>query len=168
MAGYLLLYLTLNSFTPMLDLANVSLSQADRQAMAWVQTNTPASSRFLVISGNTGLMCDPISEWFPALTGRQSVNTIQGQEWLLGKNFADRTTEYVDMQSCSASDPACTDRYAAQTGAGYIYLANGSISSPCTQTSVQTLSMARQALQTQPDLDMVYNLSGIQIYKRNK
>ena len=62
-----------------------SLAKSERDAMEWVRdpANTPADSRFLVVSAfNTKWGADYVAEWFPALADRRSVSTPQGAEWL--------------------------------------------------------------------------------------
>jgi hypothetical protein len=66
------------------QVAGTALSPGVRQAFAWVKANTAADSRFLVLTGNSAgeFFCDAPVEWFPALTNRVSMTTIQGREWL--------------------------------------------------------------------------------------
>ena len=72
-------------------LVNTSLhTQAPFQAMQWVSENTAPNSRFLLLTGDSGIMSDPIQEWFPALAGRESQTTMQGLEWNLNKDFFPR------------------------------------------------------------------------------
>lgn len=72
-----------------------SLTTADQQAMQWVKASTPATSNFAVIPA-TYWHADMVSEWFPALTDRASVLTVQGTEWT--DEFIEReekTTEFI-------------------------------------------------------------------------
>ncbi len=72
-------------------LVNTSLhTQAPFQAMQWVSENTAPNSRFLLLTGSSGIMSDPIQEWFPALAERESQTTMQGLEWNLNKDFFPR------------------------------------------------------------------------------
>lgn len=87
-------------------LAGLTLTAANRQAFEWVSANTPAHSRFLILTGQPDLFSDETSEWFPALTGRVSVATIQGQEWIAGTDFAVLMDQLPQLQSCVYSpDP---------------------------------------------------------------
>jgi len=73
-----------------------ALTTRDRAAMAWVAHNTPATSRFMVLTDYgrwrgrglglgidtaPGWGADRTSEWFPVLAARTSVATPQGYEF---------------------------------------------------------------------------------------
>ncbi len=105
------------------QIAATTVSPANREALAWVRANTPAGSRFLVLTGDDQLLCDGVSEWFPALTDRISVTTVQGSEWLDGK-FAAAMTVQAEMQSCiSAGEPlSCVEERTKQAGIQYDYI----------------------------------------------
>lgn len=92
-------------------LARTALSSGTREAFAWIQENTAPGSRFLVLTGTSELFCDGKEEWFPALTGRVSVTTIQGTEWQRGAEFQAITGEAQPAQDCvRSSDPlACVE-----------------------------------------------------------
>jgi hypothetical protein len=59
--------------------------------VAWIKDETPPESTILVITGETWER-DNYSEWIAALTGRVSLNVVQGYEWLPG--FSDRIDRY--------------------------------------------------------------------------
>ncbi len=102
-------------------LVNTSLHTPEPfQAMQWVSANTAPNSRFVLLTGDSGIMSDPIQEWFPALTERKSQTTLQGLEWTLDQAFFPRLRSLVDLQACTSS--ACIDRWSADTGLGYDYL----------------------------------------------
>ena len=87
-----------------------SMSADERAAMQWPANHTPASSRFLVVSGDQWAS-DRTSEWFPALTGRESAVTPQGYEWAAGGAFSRRLADYRALQKCSERDAACITRW---------------------------------------------------------
>jgi hypothetical protein len=58
----------------------VPLGPSDLAAFAQVKALTSPDMSAAVITG-VGWGYDDISEWFPTLTGRTSVNTVQGYEW---------------------------------------------------------------------------------------
>jgi hypothetical protein len=76
-----------------------ALPPAERAAMRWVTRHTPPHSAFIVFSDepNGG---DDDAEWFPALTGRISLETEQGQEWVPGA-FARRTRQVLQIVACN-------------------------------------------------------------------
>ena len=146
----------------------LGLNAGEQSAMAWVQQNTPASSRFAILSAETWPV-DRNSEWFPALTGRQSVGTVQGTEWLPGGAFDARRSAYIDLQQCANSDGDCLARWSAADHAtfDYVYLltappgvTNGPIGadSCCRDLALALRKDARYAL--------VYDGAGAIIFKR--
>lgn len=107
---------SLVSFAPVLT----SMTPGEREAMQWVRANTPADARVLVISGDDWTV-DRTSEWFPTLTGRTSVATVQGYEWV-GGAFQQRQTNARALRKCAIRDIACLDAWAAASGVTYDYV----------------------------------------------
>ena len=102
-------------------LVNTSLhTQALFQALQWVSENAAPNSRFLLLTGDSGIMSDPIQEWFPALAGRESQTTMQGLEWTLDKDFFPRLRSLIGLQACTSLD--CVNQWSANTDLGYDYL----------------------------------------------
>jgi hypothetical protein len=99
------------------------LSADDRAAMAWVAANTPVDSTFLVAEERVfpeGL----VAEWFPALTGRRSLTTPQGQEW---------TPEFNAYVARQLQVAGCTSRDCLPS-ADYIFVSHG-----CCQALIASL-----------------------------
>ncbi len=93
-----------------------AVPEEDRTAMAWIAANTAADAQVMVVSG-TSWPIDATSEWFPALTGRQSVATPQGTEWLGPGAFQEHEARYKWLQSCAAAtDLACARLWSEQVG----------------------------------------------------
>lgn len=116
LAAYLFVESSLFDF----KLINTSLAKADREAMAWIQENTPKDSHFLPLTGIDSPEIDPFVEWFPALTERRSQTTIQGFEWTLGPDFYVRYVELADVQKCKSAE--CIAEWSARTGIDYQYI----------------------------------------------
>jgi hypothetical protein len=122
--------------------SGTSVSPANREAFEWIKTNTPPESRFLVLTGEEDIFCDGISEWFPALTERTSLTTIQGIEWVPGK-FTSISSTQRTMQACLADTNAldCIENTAQSSGLtyDYIYIARQStIKTACRVTASTT------------------------------
>jgi hypothetical protein len=99
------------------------LPASDREAMRWIAANTPAAARFLVIEGNDYPWTDTQSEWFPALTSRVSVNTVQGTEWFPGPDGMNAARErYQNLQLCANRDAACVEQWSQREGRPYTHL----------------------------------------------
>ena len=120
---YLLLYLLFSAYQFGFQLSSATLYPPDRQAMDWVRQNTPEEARFVVLTGTSSVSCDSVLEWFPALTGRQSLLTVQGTEWTQGANFNDYVRSTYAVQACLIDgDAACLDAAIPRTSYDFIYL----------------------------------------------
>jgi hypothetical protein len=86
---------------------DAAMPAPERTAMAWVSGDTPVGSRFLVYASTSNANTDDV-EWFPALTGRISLVTSQGQEWVKGE-YARRTRETIALIHCGP-ELACVQR----------------------------------------------------------
>lgn len=122
-AGYFSLFLLVMATYAALQLSQIRLSEADHKAFAWAAANTPPSSRFLILTGDTEPFCDPVQEWFPALTKRVSETTIQGYEWQSNGAFFNRFAHIQDLQRCLGSPVpvACLQSNAFSLGVGFDY-----------------------------------------------
>ena len=100
--GLILLYLVFVSYTSASNLVALSLSISDRETLRWVKENTPLESQVLLIThrGDISPMTDSYQEWFPVLAERQSQNTLQGTEWILGPHFFEYSQELIALQAC--------------------------------------------------------------------
>ncbi len=78
----------------------------ERQALNWVVDHTPKESRFILLTRDAALS-DPLSEWFPALTGRVSLVTVQGHEWTPDSSLLENIRAYHRAQSCLNMDITC-------------------------------------------------------------
>ena len=120
---YIMLYLIFSTSQFGLQLSNATLYPPDREAMYWARENTPPDSRFLVLTGTSSVSCDSVLEWFPALTGRQSIYTVQGTEWTKGAEFNDYVRSTYAVQECLTSDNAtCLDAAVSRSAYDFIYL----------------------------------------------
>jgi hypothetical protein len=107
-----------------------ALDAERREAMAWVAAELPADARVAVITGGEW-SGDPDSEWFPQLTGRQSVATVQGSEWLGTEAFEVQVTAYRALQACVADASAgCVIDWLGEYRAEYVYLPMGPLDGP--------------------------------------
>ncbi|WKZ45510.1 MAG: 6-pyruvoyl-tetrahydropterin synthase-related protein [Anaerolineales bacterium] len=100
-------YLFLSGLIFSMQLGNqYRILPAERQTLTWIQQNTPADSRFLVLTDDAALS-DPLSEWFPALTERTSLVTVQGHEWTPNFPLRESLREYAEAQSCLNQEISC-------------------------------------------------------------
>ena len=169
--GYLLFYLLGSSYLYTLNLATVFLSNSHRAAMAWVQENTPANSRFILLTpGSDYPMRDPVQEWFPALAERISLTTMQGQEWTFGASFGQAIAENRGLQACAGQTTVCLDTETAKTGKNFdfIYLNKKTDYQlgPGWVTQVDS-SVLAQALAISKQYRQVYENDSVIIFRHN-
>ena len=81
------------------------LDPEEQQAMRWVEENSGNAEKFLVLGSQFNPAHSSLSEWFPALADRQSITTVQGQEWL--GNYHQALDTYSLFQRCFTEDLAC-------------------------------------------------------------
>jgi hypothetical protein len=90
----LIVYALIGSWVSMSSLVK-PLSEKSLESFEWIRRETSADSKILVISGKAWIF-DNYSEWMSAMTGRESVSTVQGYEWLPG--FSKRISLYNHLQ----------------------------------------------------------------------
>jgi len=122
---YFSLYLIFSSYQFGFQLSGSALRQSTYDAMSWVKQNTPDDSRFVVLSGSASVACDSVAEWFPAVSGRQSLFTVQGTEWTKAGDFKPFIREAVNMQMCSRGTPKCVDGLMDPSEYDYVFLSKG-------------------------------------------
>ena len=131
--------------------------------------NTPRDSRFLILTGEIELFCDPVQEWFPALTQRISETTIQGQEWTSNGEFFSKIDGLQHIQACLQEDSPldCIDGQAASMGLDfdYIYVSQAPTRTFCRPTGVERRGTAvvRQ-LEASDGIADVYSTEEVRIF----
>lgn len=163
---YLLLYLIFSTYQFGFQLSKATLYPPDQRAMAWVRENTPAESRFLVLTGTTSVSCDSVLEWFPALTSRQSLYTVQGTEWLQGANFNTYVKSTYRVQEClSSGDVACLDAAVSRSQYDYVYVSKLLRVDNCVPFQVQkTFPYFLEHMRAESGFDAVYESDHVIIY----
>jgi hypothetical protein len=101
-----------------------SLTRDDRAVMTWVSRTTPPTSRFLIVVGGAagGWWSDRVGEWFPVLTKRVSVATVQGTEWLPRGTFETRERAYDQLQGCAVWGTPCIEQWAREHDLPYTHV----------------------------------------------
>jgi hypothetical protein len=108
--AYLLFLNLTGAYLSLLHFSQTALQPPLVQAMQWTKDNLPPQSRFLVLTGNPSFFSDPVTEWFPALTGQHSISTVQGREWIQGDTFFAYTSQIQSTQACYWKDAACLQK----------------------------------------------------------
>jgi len=163
---YLLLYLIFSTYQFGLRLSSATLYPQDQEAMTWVRENTPADSRFLVLTGSTSVSCDSVLEWFPALTGRQSIYTVQGTEWTQGENFSAYVRSTYSVQECLvSSDGSCLDSAISRSQYDYIYVSKLLRVNNCQPLDLQrTFPYFLEQMNASERFDAVYEADEVIVY----
>jgi hypothetical protein len=129
-----------------------ALTVGDLEAMQWVSLNTPPGSRFLVLS-DTDWWKDSTGEWFPYLSERQALNTLQGSEWLPAEGFNQILTWRKYSQQCLSQSIECLNqaqiRY--EIPYNYVYLVRQTEVNPLTNTKAIELELRKHQ-----EYDLVY------------
>lgn len=101
---FLLLYVTTAAY---LAVHSNHLSREQIQSMKWTAKNTSQDETFIILTGTQSYGKDYASEWFPALSGRTSVTTPQGMEWLPDNQFKMLSEAHFDLQKCVEENLTC-------------------------------------------------------------
>jgi hypothetical protein len=129
----------------------IPLGSGDLAAFSAVQERTSPETAAAVITG-VGWGYDDLSEWFPALTGRTSVNTVQGYEWAGSNVWAAKNQLSGNLQNCvnAAAPLSCVEstltRYHAPVGMLYV-------AGPQSETALAAGEDLTAALRTQLEAD---------------
>lgn len=93
------------------------LDDADLDAMAWVEAETPSDATF-VVAGDA-------AEWFPLLTDRTILIGPWGVEWRDPEAYYDHRDAFVALSTCDSA--ACVEGVADSMGASptYVYVPKG-------------------------------------------
>ncbi len=136
----------------------VTLKDPDLQAMTWISENTPPTASFLLVTDGQPLL-DPQSDWFPALTGRKSLATVFGYEWVPDGRFSDRIEKYSALQDCAHQSAACLDQWLSESNLGLplIYIKKAASTMPL-----------EDDLRSNTSYKQIYENSGVVIIQRSE
>lgn len=163
---YLMLFMVFSAYQFGFQLSGAALPTSEREAMAWVRQNTPNGTRFLVLSGEASVACDAVAEWFPMLANRQSLFTVQGNEWTLGDGFKPFIREAANLQICSRATPECINSATSINDYDYVYFSKNLRSENCeplllTQSYLYFAEKVREDAQ----YEVVYETDEVMVYK---
>lgn len=139
------------------------LPRPQRQAMAWAKQNSPPDARFLLppdpnAKGIWGL--DTSAEWFPALSRRAGVLTVQGTEWLPDAQFLKNQNRYeAAFKSRNWRD---LERLCQQSGADFDWVWTSS------RAKNQKIPNLLSDLARDARFELVFQNSDVRIYRRRK
>jgi len=165
--GILIIQWLISTFTLSNTLLNErTLTTADRAAFDWVINHTPVNSRFLILTGENPLL-DPVSEWFPTLTGHQSVATLYGYEWKPDVNFKQTRQTFANLQSCLSQETDCVMELLEMNNIEIDYLLIRNLDTRSNQTDeIHYQSALQDAFLQNDQFNCVYNSPEISIFIR--
>jgi len=99
---------------------NAALRGSEVTSFQWIRAHTPQSAKFLVVT-SLPWEEDSTLEWFPALTDRASVTTLQGREWIRGA-FLPNIEIYGAAQRCATETVRCLERWQQRARLQFSYL----------------------------------------------
>ncbi len=112
--GFFAVFCLSNAFLVSTTISNYHLSTGEQQAMLWVKENSGFDDKFLVLGSEANPIHSSLTEWFPALADRQSITTVQGQEWF--GNYHDAINTFSLYQQCLSEDLDCIQKISKKTG----------------------------------------------------
>lgn len=99
-----------------------SISEESRAVYQWIAENTPEQSRFLVLTGESDAMCDSKAEWFPSLTNRHNITTIQGREWMFEQDFFKSLSSRDNIEKCVINGLECLETEVSRNHIEFDYI----------------------------------------------
>lgn len=118
--GYALLYTSVTAGAGSLSILT-ALPLTEREAMEWVASATGPDATFVVITGEMWAR-DKSSEWFPALSERRSLGTVQGYEWLGHAEFWPQVQRSHALERCARAGGECLEAWLDETGASFTHV----------------------------------------------
>jgi len=165
---YFSLYMIFSSYQFGFQLSGSALRRSAYDAMNWVKQNTPEDSRFVVLSGSASVACDSVAEWFPAISGRQSLFTVQGTEWTKADGFKPFIREVVELQMCSRNTPECVDGLVDASEYDYVYLSKGLQVDNCESLPLAVnFSYFVESVRNDMQYEIVYENDAVLVYREH-
>jgi hypothetical protein len=106
--GFLIIVLIVNTFRFSIVLSFRSLGTEELNSAKWIESHTTPSARFLVFDWQNNWAQSSLLEWFPTLTGRRSITTVQGTEWFSGEtSYSQQVDRFNQSRLCLYDDVSC-------------------------------------------------------------
>ena len=158
----LIILLVTNAFFQSFLLSNRFLGTEELNALQWVKSHTAPAGRFLVLEWEDSWALSPLLEWFPALTDRRSITTIQGTEWLAGENGFDLQGErFSKSKLCLYDKVSCLDDLSNDPAAQFDYvLISSNVPGAANRQSSLLVS-----LENSVEFQLVHSSPGVKIFR---
>ena len=145
-----------------------ALSAEERAAMAAAAARTAPSSRFLVIPETQWIAweVDKTSEWFPVLTERVSVATVQGSEWLPDREFIRRRNLWKELRACAAGIVTCIEDWSRHARMAYTHIYIPQPTLPGKDAYKLCCNLLIDSLKSDPRYTLIFDGPGALIFAR--
>ncbi|NMB55681.1 MAG: hypothetical protein GYA15_13380 [Leptolinea sp.] len=141
------------------------LPKQELESMEWIKNNTATDATFVVLNPSIEWHMDKMGEWFPALTQRKSLTTIQGTEWLPNSTFENDKLIYDDFKKCADIGESCLSEWSAKNEMHFNYL----VVSRCVNTADSLdagLNYFNQTVHNSGKYDVVYENEAVTIFHK--
>ena len=104
--------------------SELHLTNEIHDAFVWLEKNSEQDELFLIypsIESNRFWWNDYLAEWFPVISNRKSVSTVQGSEWI-PEIFEQKIDSYVQLRSCNEPGPVCVEKWEKTNGQRVNYI----------------------------------------------
>jgi hypothetical protein len=141
-----------------------NISTAEMSGFDWVKENTAPSSTFLILSGSVDWQTDQLAEWFPAMTDRKSLITVQGTEWLPGDEYSRARKISSGIYQCTMNFNNCEESTIVEFSkeADFIWISKGSGSSNEMQLYQYILNCSNDSI----DYQKIFENEQVVIYSK--
>jgi len=138
------------------------VSEDQVAAMAWVADETDPETRFIVAS-TVVWGADEVSEWFPAIAGRQSIATVQGSEWLGTEGFTAQRRRHLAVLTCTAMTDRCMAEWSTADGLSdaWLFIPKGQLNGPL--SAPDCCPALRETVRNGDHYEVVYDGKGATI-----
>lgn len=155
--GFFVILFLYNAYLISDNLSREVLSTEQREALQWVHENTKENSVFLVFDDQSNPLLTPLVEWFPALSARRNLTTIQGTEWLIGREHYNKQLPVImNIRQCLFQDAVC------------IFTATGEMSFDHILIASHGHTPLVDSLNSRSDFTLVYETSTVRIYRHTE
>ena len=147
------------------NLTLYQVKSTDRNAYNWIKSNTASDSKFLVLTSSPDWHLDHAAEWFPALSQRASITTVQGTEWLPDGRYYEARLFNEAVKNCMVSDYSCIPALLdeAKIKADYVWVSKENCEN---KAKICTLPYLTNIRNDEIYL-LVYENKGVAIFSRN-
>jgi hypothetical protein len=155
--GFFIILFLYNAYNVSNTLSYQVVGKPEFEAIQWVKLNTGMSDRFLILDEQNNPLLSPFTEWFPALTERRSIATIQGTEWLEGNRHYNKQYPIItSLHECLYTDVECLYSMAKDTEPYDFIILSSKIPVPLLNS-----------LEECPDFVLTFSSPTIKIFKTN-